>query len=217
MVLARLGELKQNINSFELTQGWPQGYLRAVVRTDDKRTVPNIERAKTICDALDLEFYIGRPRSTEPTSEIDGERFATVARFEASAAAGDGHINLDDDPVDHLAFSQNWLLQNGIRPDTCFLITVRGDSMAPVISDGDLVMIDRRKTAITSGQVYVFNQPGDGTRIKRLELVPGAALIIRSDNPDQDRYPPEYYIGDDMNHIAASVLGQVIWSGHTWK
>ncbi|WP_242656640.1 S24 family peptidase [Salipiger marinus] len=78
-------------------------------------------------------------------------------------------VNPEDQTVDHLAFSLDWLMQNGIRPEECMLITARGDSMAPAISDGDLVMLDRRKTAITSGKIYVYNDPEDGTRPGRSE------------------------------------------------
>lgn len=185
---------------------------------DIKRgSVPSIERAQAICDALGLEFHIGPPRSTAATAELDGERFATIARYDASAAAGNGVINLDAPPKDHLALPLDWLVETGIRPDRCILITASGDSMAPAISNGDLVMIDRQRTEIISGRVYVYNAPDDGTRVKRLELIPDAETIItRSDNTDQKRYPPEYHTGPAMNAISQNILGEVVWSGHRW-
>ncbi|APX21310.1 hypothetical protein Ga0080559_TMP514 [Salipiger profundus] len=78
-------------------------------------------------------------------------------------------------------------------------------------------MIDRRKTEIQSGKVYVYNDPTDGTRVKRLEVIPGSAVIVRSDSHDQKSFPPEFHTGDAMNTISQNVLGEVIWSGHTWK
>ena len=185
-------------------------------RTDRERAHP-IDNLRALADVLGLEFYFGAPRAVEATTQINGERFATVPRYAATAAAGDGLVNPEDQPVDHLAFSLDWLMQNGIRPEECMLITARGDSMAPAISDGDLVMLDRRKTAITSGKIYVYNDPEDGTRVKRLEVVPDTALIVRSDNPDQERFPPEFHTGPSMNTISQNILGQVIWSGRTWR
>lgn len=218
LVLARIEELGiHNINQAEDRFGFRRGYLRGVVRDDEKRATPSIKKAQAICDALGLDFYIGRPRAVEPVAEINGSKFATVARYAASAAAGDGKINLEQEPIDHLAFSRDWLIQNGIRPDSCILITARGDSMAPAISDGDLVMIDRRKTEIQSGRVYVYNDPTDGTRVKRIEVVPGSVIIVRSDSHDQKSFPPEFHTGNAMNTISQNVLGEVIWSGHTWK
>ncbi|MFC0157728.1 hypothetical protein CDZ97_00910 [Mameliella alba] len=177
-----------------------------------------IESLQALAEVLGLEFYIGPPRATESTAELDGERFATIARYEASAAAGHGVVNLDAPPKDHLAVPRDWLIETGIRPDRCILITARGDSMAPAISNGDLVMIDRHRKEITAGKLYVYNDPDNGTRVKRLELIPGAATIIaRSDNPDQKRYPPEYHTGPAMNAISQNILGEVVWSGHLWR
>ncbi len=121
-------------------------------------------------------------------------------------------INLDAPPIDHLAFSKRWLEQNGISAGDSVLINVRGDSMEPSIYDGDLVMIDRRKTHIRSGRIYAVRE-SDSLRIKRLELIPDAAIILRSDNP---KYPPEHRIGEAMNDISLGVIGEVVWSGHKW-
>lgn len=167
---------------------------------------------------LDLELYFGQPRDLTPPPEVDvdGSRFATVARHEASASAGGGFVNFDEDPIDHLAFSKTWLMQNGIQPGASILINARGQSMEPSIYDGDLVMIDRRKSEVRNGRIYVYNDPADGTRVKRLEVVPGHAIIVRSDNPDQKEFPPEYHTGGAMNAIAQNIIGEVVWSGHKW-
>ena len=185
-------------------------------RSGEKRyNLPALEKLAAV---LDLELYFGPPRDTlmAPEIEVDGHRFATVARYDASAAAGDGVINFDEPPIDHLAFSKTWLLQNGIQPGQSVLICARGHSMEPSIHDGDLVMIDRRKRDIRNGRIYVYNAPGDGTRIKRLELVAGTNIIVRSDNPDQKTYPVEYHSGVAMNPIAENIVGEVVWSGHKW-
>ncbi|ALF02087.1 MULTISPECIES: S24 family peptidase [Salipiger] len=217
----RLEELDLRPSSAEQRFDLPADTIRNVLRSaankDRKNAGPTLSKVKEICDALGLELYFGPPRSVPEDVTADRERFATVARYAASAAAGGGTINLDAEPVDHLAFSRDWLIKGGIQPEHCILITARGDSMAPAISDGDLVMIDRRKTEIQSGKVYVYNDPTDGTRVKRLEVIPGSAVIVRSDSHDQKSFPPEFHTGDAMNTISQNVLGEVIWSGHTWK
>ncbi len=96
------------------------------------------------------------------------------------------------------------------------LINVAGNSMEPSLYDGDLVMIDRRKTSLRSGRIYVLRN-GDNLHIKRIEVVPGAALILRSDNPDQTKFPPEYKIDEAMNDISLNTVGEVVWSGHKWS
>ncbi len=125
-------------------------------------------------------------------------------------------VNFDAPPIDHLAFSKSWLKQNGIQAGSCSLINATGKSMEPSIWDGDLIMIDRRKTEIRNQRVYVYNDPNDGTRVKRLEVVPGHTIIVRSDNPDQKQFPPEYHTGEAMNAISQNIIGEVVWSGHKW-
>lgn len=214
IVQARLDELGENPFSIAGKSGISYDKIRSVIRQDHRRADPKVETAREICAALDLEFYIGprRDLKSAPSTTVSGEQFATVARYDAAGAAGNGTINLDGPPIDHLAFSKRWLEQNGISAGDSILINVRGDSMEPSIYDGDLVMIDRRKTQIRSGRIYVFRE-GDSLRIKRLELIPDAAIILRSDNP---KYPPEHRVGPAMNTVSLGLIGEVVWSGHKW-
>ncbi|PIE15912.1 MAG: hypothetical protein CSA68_04750 [Rhodobacterales bacterium] len=213
-VIARLDELGQNAFAIEKAGGLPVDAIRSVIRDDDKRAVPRISRAKEICDLLDLEFYIGPPRSDPaPVAMVKNEPFDTVPRYDAASAAGDGVVNFDGPPIDHLAFSKTWLAQNGINAGACVLINVKGDSMEPSIYDGDLVMIDRRRKAIRTGHLYVFRDGEEGLRLKRLDVIPDTAITLRSDNP---KYPPEPRTGEAMNAISQGIVGEVVWSGHKW-
>ncbi|MBR3371205.1 MAG: hypothetical protein IKG52_11315 [Rhodobacteraceae bacterium] len=185
--------------------------LRMERKGEKRYNLPALQR---LSEVLDLEFYFGPPRSAgiAPSTTVAGEQFDTVARYDAAGAAGNGRINLDGPPIDHLAFSKRWLAQNGISAGDSVLINVSGDSMEPAFYDGDLVMIDRRKKIIRSGQIYAFHD-GDELRIKRMEVIPDTAIILRSDNP---KHSTEHRTGNAMNDISQNILGQVVWSGHTW-
>lgn len=191
----------------------------SVIQNMRRGASPSFDRLKSIADAIGYELYFGPPRETEipPEAEVEGERFATVARHDAQAAAGGGFINFDGPPIDHLAFSKTWLLQNGIQAGSCSLINATGKSMEPSIYDDDLIMIDHRKKEIRNNRIYVYNDPERGTRVKRFEVPPdGNIIILRSDNPDQKRFPPEYRMGEAMNAISLNIVGEVVWSGHKW-
>lgn len=181
-------------------------------RSEEKRY--SYQALERLAEVLDLELYFGPKRevTSAPATVVNGERFEAVARYDATGAAGDGQVNLDGPPIDHLAFSKRWLEQNGLSAGDSVLINVKGDSMEPSIYDGDLVMIDRRKTRVRTGRIYVFRE-GDTLRMKRLELIPGAAIVLRSDNP---KHPPEHRIGHEMNAISEGIVGEVVWSGHKW-
>lgn len=191
------------------------GVSVGVVRSALARRELGHSNLSALSGALGLDFYIGPPRDHAPATMIDGDEFDTVALYEAEGAAGDGIYNFDAPPIDHLAFSKRWLNQNGINAAACVILTVKGDSMEPSIYNGDLVMVDRNRRQIRSGRIYVFNDGDDGLRIKRLELIPDLAVILRSDNPSKTK--SEHRVGEAMNAVADSIVGEVVWSGHTWK
>ncbi|TRD18361.1 S24 family peptidase [Palleronia caenipelagi] len=219
---ARLVALDLKPSAAEQRFGLKEGTIRNVLRLDAQKGLarrPRIDTVAEIIDALGLDFTIGPPRETTPPPDLAGDEpdFATVVRSDAQAEGGDGFINLDEAPViDRLAFSRKWLSQNGINPARCVLIGVKGASMEPSIYEGDLIMIDRARREIRNGRIYGFNDPDKGTRLKRLEVIPGAAIVIKSDNPDQQKYPLEYATGERMNAISQGIVGQVVWSGHKW-
>lgn len=181
-------------------------------RSDEKRY--NVGALEKLADVLDLEFYFGPPRNIGPITEIDGEKFAAIPRFDAQLAAGNGVLNDDQEPIDHLAFSNDWLDRMGIASGDACLLTVKGHSMEPTLHCGDLVMVDKRKRTIRNNRIYAFRDIDGGARIKRLEVIPGEAIIVRS---DADGESVQLRQGDDMNRISEGVIGEVVWSGHSWK
>lgn len=213
IVSAQLQALGKNAFAAEKEGGLPVDSIRSVIRDDEKRAVPRISRAKEICDLLGLELYIGPPRDTAPVAQVvlDGADFASIPRIDAALAAGAGAENHSDAVIETLAFRRDWLNKNHVSPAAARLVRVAGDSMAPTLLDGDMVMIDTSRTSVRSGRVYAFRDHGE-TRVKRIELADEQTVILRSDNTG---HPVEIRkVGQDDDF---QILGQVVWSGHTWK
>lgn len=190
---------------------------------------PRFDTLEALADVLDLELYFGPPRddpsapnlldlsrrADQLVSKIHGEDFEAVPRYDVFIAAGDGRLNEDNEPVEHMMFSRPWLRRMGIAPDMGALLTVTGDSMEPLLASGDLVLVDRDRFDPVSGKVYAFNDPDNGTRVKFLDILPDkGGLILRSAN---SAHAPEYCTGQRADDIARNIIGQVVWSGHTWR
>lgn len=213
LVAERLRELGTTAFAVEKTHGLPPDAVRNVLRGAKKSGTP-LNRAREICEALDLELYFGPKRdvSAPPAPiEIDGEDFASIKRVAAEASAGPGMVNGDVEVIGTLAFRRDWLREIGVRPEKALLVSVTGDSMAPRIKAGDLVLLDLARTEIVSGQPFIFTDIDGETRLKRLHRLGKRTLAIVSDNPD---HPPELRDGLDAERI--KVLGQIVWSGHSW-
>ena len=97
----------------------------------------------------------------------------------------------------HRAALPSWARAEGL-----ICIRAAGDSMEPVIHDGDLVVLDRTSAEPADGQAFVL-RTGDGLIVKRLRRR-GAAWEMTSDNPD---YQPRGVAAEDR------VIGRVAWSG----
>ena len=181
-------------------------------RRAEKRDHP-IENLQKLAEVLDLELYLGPPRETGPVYNVslDSADYAAIPRLDARLAAGGGAINDQVMRTGALAFRRDWLRERAISPDQACLLTVTGDSMAPTLHDGDLVMIDERHTTIRNRHVYALIDTDGMARVKRLDHIPEQLIIFTSDNP---AHPTETRQGPDMNRLR--ILGEVVWSAHTW-
>lgn len=133
----------------------------------------------------------------------EGEDFVLVKRMELSVSAGRGLLALEDGQRDAIAFSRSWMMRHRVTPDLAVLVAVKGDSMAPTIPDGAMILIDCMDKNIATKGIFAFSV-GDECFVKRLSPsdfdsagMPRRIKVI-SDNP---AYPPDALIGDDLQEL----------------
>ena len=79
------------------------------------------------------------------------------------------------------------------KPDDLRMITVDGDSMEPLLSSGDRIMIDVSRNLPSPPGIFVI-WDGLGLVAKRIEHVPHSdplRVVLKSLNPQYDSYEPE--------------------------
>lgn len=130
-----------------------------------------------------------------------------VPRLALGASAGPGSLQEDEPAAGIMAFDPRWLRDLGGRPDMLSLIRVDGESMAPTLSDGDDIMVDRSDgTERLRDGIYVLRMD-DVLMVKRVALAPRrGGFSVRSDNP---LYPA----WEDVEPALVSIVGRVIWAG----
>lgn len=176
----------------------------------------SFQALEQLARVLDLECYFGPPRDSSQAQEADPSEFVRVPVYDVRLAAGPGAANAEEPVIDHLAFRRDWLRGLGVAPSSAVIATARGESMAPTIRDGDMVLVDTASAAAPARPrapadrrpPRIFALLDDGAaRIKRLDLAAPGTLALLSDNPQT---PPEF-------RPAASVriIGRVVWWGHT--
>jgi len=121
------------------------------------------------------------------------------------ASAGDGSTIEEEIATDHILVETQWLQEIVHHvPKDMAIIKVKGDSMEPTLSPGDMILVDRKpveRNHLNDG-IYVINRNGS-TYVKRLQNVKAGIRII-SDN--KEFYEPEI-VTDGL-----IVCGRVIWA-----
>ena len=126
-----------------------------------------------------------------------------MPKVRATLCAGGGSFECEAVPVSEHAFPRSWLARMG-NPASMVFMDVVGDSMAPDIQDGDMVLVDQSVTRIDPRAVLAVGIE-EAIYIKRVEPR-GNGFIIRSDNPE---YSPMEIYGDEL--ATFRVIGKVVW------
>ena len=126
-----------------------------------------------------------------------------VARLNIGASAGPGALPIDENAYDAFRFSRRWLSEQGLEGAQLSAITVEGDSMEPLLNDGDEILIDRAPRAFRDG-VHVVRL-GDTLMVKRVAQAGAGQFALLSQNL---AYPPVNVSADEME-----VIGRVVWKG----
>lgn len=159
------------------------------------------------------ELQVGEPRphdfvTVRAPVDPNGATAEVEVKFlpRKRASAGPGAEN--SDPAEQalgLRFRAESLRRKGIDHRFATVIYADGDSMEPLIGDGDTILFDTSRTAVTDGGIYVIEVDHEAM-VKRLQRRPGGRLLVQSENP---AYPP-YEI--EAGQHGFRVLGQVMWT-----
>lgn len=80
--------------------------------------------------------------------------------------------------------------------------------MEPVLPDGSTVGVDKGKTSVKDGDMYVLRH-GDHLRVKLLYRLPRGGIRLRSFNHDE--HPDEEYPQAAMIEEEIEIIGRVFW------
>lgn len=156
-----------------------------------------------------LSFFGEGPAQLVPADAQPDDSSALVPIYDVRASAGLGLIPADYVPVtDQVRFAMEYIRRViGVDPKRLGLITVAGDSMKPLLEDGDLVLIDFGRVSLDVEGLYVFRH-GEAVQVKRMIRSARSGFVwALPANPD---YPREEYPAEEI-----TVIGRVVWAGGT--
>jgi len=178
--------------------GRNSSYLQQFVRKGSPRKLEENDRAMLARFFAVAEAELGG--AEEKSSESD---WIDVPRLPLGASAGPGAAMESERPIGVLRFARSWLRRQGLEPQRLSAITVEGDSMEPVLRDGDEILVDVTPRALRDG-IHVVRVDGM-LLVKRLETGRPGLVVLRSANP---AYDPIELAAREL-----AVVGRVVWKG----
>jgi phage repressor protein C with HTH and peptisase S24 domain len=207
---ARLLELARlrgvSLASLSDLLGRNPSYLQQFIRKGSPRRLEEEDRRK-----LAQFFGVGEDELRGPQensyadalSKPSAGDWVDVPRLDLDASAGPGALPGGEGAFDTFRFSRRWLAEQGLDGAQLSAITVAGDSMEPLLSDGDEILVDRSPRPFRDG-IYVVRL-GDSLLVKRVAQTGAGRLALLSQNL---AYPPIEVTADEV-----VIIGRVVWKG----
>lgn len=137
---------------------------------------------------------------------VNIDDFIFVPEYDIKNTLGYEYISNYDEPVLTMAFRRSWVIDFlHANPRDLSVITVKGDSMADILHDGDKLLINHAKNQPATG-LYVL-RIGDELIVKRTQLLPDDKLSVKSENKAYD--PFTINLKDLENKI--EIIGRIEW------
>nr|WP_166176036.1 LexA family transcriptional regulator [Altererythrobacter segetis] len=194
------GQARTSLSALSRMIGRNSSYLQQYISKGSPRKLEEDDRRRLAEFFGVAEAELGAP---EEKSLKDRGDWVEVPRISLEASAGPGATAAEEIPFDAFRFSRRWLRENGLEPAQLSAIRVMGDSMDPLLRDGDEILVDRTPRAFREG-VHVIRL-GEALHVKLLQAVPPGRLRLISKNAAYE--PVEVPMSD------VDVVGRVVWKG----
>lgn len=136
--------------------------------------------------------------------------YVHIPLYDVRAGAGRGRVVESEQPVDALAFKEDWIRQElRASPGDLRLINVSGDSMEPDLRAGDIILIDHTDTRASREGIYVIRMDG-ALLVKQLQRLPGGVVKVISRNQAYEAFTVAVAALEEPNGFA--IIGRVVWA-----
>jgi phage repressor protein C with HTH and peptisase S24 domain len=207
---ARLLELSQtrgvSLAALSELVGRNPSYLQQFIRKGSPRKLEEQDRA-TLARFLgvgeeELREMNDNSYEAQPKRREWGD-WLNVPRLDLGASAGPGRVAGPEAAFDTFRFSRRWLEEQGLARAELSAIRVEGDSMEPLLNDGDEILVDRSPRPFRDG-IHVVRL-GDTIMVKRVASAGPGRVALLSQN---FAYPPVEVAAEEVE-----IIGRVVWKG----
>lgn len=201
----RLGLTAQAVQKWESGKSTPRN-----TKLQDIAAILGTTVSYLVGDEQDKAPVLSDIDSWDETTPLSDDEVEVPFLREVELSAGSGRFAIQEDSSERLRFPKQRLRDNSVSAGQARCVTVRGNSMTPVLRDGATVGIDLGKTGlgeIIDGDLYAVNHAGQ-LRVKQLYRMP-TGIRLRSFN--RDDHPDEDYTFQRMQDENLQIIGHVFW------
>ena len=181
---------------------------QAVGKWESGKSSPDPTTVAKLAEILDTtaDYLLGlyRPVSnvSAPEERFFGSYSESLIPVIGTVKAGYGALAFEEDYGKEYASVKD--------PQNYFYLVVKGDSMEPRISDGDLALVHRQST-LENGDlgVLVYGSDGEGTLKKYIQR--GNSVVLHPFNP---AYEEMVIKGEELDHLY--IAGKVVETKAKW-
>lgn len=168
-----------------------------ISRWANKKQKPRLEDFAPILEAVGAKITFGDEHFIE---------YDYIPKVAAKAGAGSS-LETSGETIGLYAFRKDYISAQGIHPRSSILLDVVGDSMEPLLKEGDTILVDQADKDVRDGKTYLVAY-GEELKVKHVLKSP-RGLILRSENT---RYADVLIEPEELGTYAV-IHGRVRWFG----
>ena len=181
---------------------------QAVGKWETGRSTPDPQTVARLAENLDTpsDVLLGLRKEPGVSAAVGRNAFSRYTESQipvvGTVRAGYGALAFEEDYGKEYACVKD--------PKNYFFLVVKGDSMEPRISDGDLALVHRQNT-LDNGDlgVLVYGADGEGTLKKYIQR--GNSVVLQPFNPAYDEMVIK---GEELDHLY--IAGKVVETKAKW-
>lgn len=156
-------------------------------------TTPNPNALKRLCQIFNQtsDYFL----EIESTQKKEGTKIPVFGTVAAGIP-----INAIEDIIDYEEIPED-LAKLGEH----FGLVIKGDSMEPRMTTGDVVIV-RVQSTIETGDVAIIRIENENATCKKIKKTPEGIMLI-SLNPD---YEPMFYSNKEIEQLPVEIIGKVV-------
>ncbi len=166
--------------------------------------LPSFKALKKISEVLDIDITLVNQDNIQKDKSI-----VKIPYYYSEVSAGKGLASTDNSN-DFLHFESSWFQNQFLLKnlDNIFCVKVKGDSMEPIISEGDILISQQCVDTSNSQGIYIVNY-NDDFLVKKIQFKSKFEVKLISSNPDYDAININLLEDSQIFRIIARVVGKI--------